>query len=310
MKIDKAKRNLIKFLPLIGLSLGLKPDHLWAASKANLSLSKIPSSGESIFPIGMGTWITFNVGNDHFLREQRTKVLKAFFELGGQMIDSSPMYASAEQVLGHCLTNINNDKSLFSATKTWTSSSATAKQQFENSLRFWRQKKIDLLQVHNLVSWQNHLAYLQELKQQKLIRYIGVTTSHGRRHAELEKILKSQKLDFVQLTYNILDRDAEKRLLPLAQEQGVGVIANRPFQGGSLISRVQRYPLPPWADSLGIYNWPQYLLRFILSHSAITCAIPATSQVPHMIENMAAINDVPLPSIANRDKMIEYFQSL
>jgi len=310
INMDKAKRNLIKFIPLAGLSLGLKTDALWAASKENLPLATIPSSQEKIFPIGMGTWITFNVGNDHFLREQRSKVLKTFFELGGQMIDSSPMYASSEQVLGHCLENINNDQKLFSATKTWTSSSTTAKHQFSDSLKLWQQKQIDLLQVHNLVSWQNHLAYLQELKQEKLIRYIGVTTSHGRRHAELEKILKSQKIDFVQLTYNIVDRSAENRLLPLAQEQGVGVIANRPFQRGNLISHVKQHPLPPWASSMGIYNWPQYFLRFIVSHSAITCAIPATSQVPHMIENMGAINNVALPSTTNRNQMIEYFQSL
>lgn len=302
--IDSGRRNLIK----AGIALSVFPLSGFPSwSVANTAGCKIHLSGEKLFPIGMGTWITFNVGRDKYLRKQRTRVLQTFFEHGGQLIDSSPMYGSSEQVVGHALSKLKNNKRLFSATKTWTSSVSEGRKQFANSQHFWGTKTFDLVQVHNLVAWREQLAMLQELKEQGLVRYLGVTTSHGRRHEELEKILETVPLDFIQLTYNIFDREAEKRLLPLALEKGVSVIANRPFRGGSLINSITNTPLPAWHLEAGCYNWAQMFLRFIVSHPAITCAIPATSRVEHMVENMQSINSVPFPDQRLRQKMFDYW---
>jgi diketogulonate reductase-like aldo/keto reductase len=325
MSVDQNRRHLLKLASAMGLVICSGHHSLSATPLPSFAAKMIPSSNESLFPIGMGTWITFNVGNDMQLREQRLQVVDKFFELGGQMIDSSPMYGSSEDVVGYCLSQLANkgvsDKKgirkklanknkLFAATKTWTRSSDSAQQQFIDSQRLWRQQRFDLLQIHNLVAWQRHLPMLQELKQQKLIRYLGVTTSHGRRHSELIKIMKTQAIDFIQLTYNIDDREAEHDILPLAQERGIAVIANRPLQGGRLMDKFQQEPLPVWSKEIGCNNWAQFFLRFIISHPAITSAIPATSQVNHMIENMRAINKVPLPNSAQREQMVRYLAAL
>ncbi|UHD16126.1 aldo/keto reductase [Thiocapsa bogorovii] len=247
----------------------------------------IPSTGEPLPVVGMGTWITFNVGDDPVARDARTDVLRTFFNSGGGMIDSSPMYGTAEAVVGSCLARLDRPKGLFSATKVWTSSTAEGLEQIAASERLWGLPRLDLLQVHNLVNWRDHLETLSAMKADGKVRYIGITTSHGRRHAELAQIMETQPIDFVQLTYNIADREAEARLLPLAAERGIAVIANRPFQGGSLIDRVERHPLPGWAREIDCTAWSQILLKFIVSHPAVTCAIPATSRVDHMEENMA-----------------------
>ncbi|REL34203.1 aldo/keto reductase [Thalassotalea euphylliae] len=294
----------------------LNPNTIAYQLKAAKFLKKtIPSTGQTIHPIGMGTWITFNVGKDTVLRNERTKVLDTFFQLGGEVVDSSPMYGSAEEVLGYGLTKLkansgNYPSSLFAATKTWTSSKSEGKQQFKDSQQLWQQARFALLQIHNLVAWQQHLPMLRELKQQGLLKYIGVTTSHGRRHRELAKIMATEPIDFVQLTYNILDREVEQELLPLAQDKGIAIIANRPFQGGRLMQRFEREPLPAWATELGCDNWPQYFLRFVISHPALTCTIPATSKVEHMQENMSGANIMPLPNAQQRQQMIAYLNTL
>lgn len=270
----------------------------------------IPGTKESINPIGMGTWITFNVGRDEHLIYERTKVLSTFFSMGGQMIDSSPMYGSSEMVVGNALNHLTHTRKLFSATKTWSNSAHEGRRQFGDSQMLWERRKLDLVQVHNLVAWPEQLAMLRELKQQKLIRYIGVTTSHGRRHEELLKIMQNEAIDFVQLTYNAIDRNAEETLLPLALEQGIAVIANRPFQGGNVFRHIRSKPIPNWCSELGIENWAQYFLRFIISHPAITCAIPATSKVAHMQENMGAASPGPLPDHIQRKKMLNYLQGI
>ncbi len=255
---------------------------------ARLNTGTIPSSGEKVPALGMGTWITFNVGNNKVLRDARAAVLKEFFDSGGTFIDSSPMYGSAEQVLGYALKQ-NSAFTPFTATKTWTSSADEAREQLSDSLAYWQQFRFDLLQVHNLVGWRYHLPWLRELKQQGIIRYLGVTTSHGRRHDEVEKILKTEPVDFVQLTYNLIDTEAEQRLIPLAQEKGVAVICNRPFQGGRLPRHAEGAKVPEWAPEIGCSNWPQLLLKFVLASPGVTLAIPATSQVIHMQENMQAL---------------------
>ena len=304
--IDSQRRKLIKG----SLALGLLPLGLSTPiAKALPTSCTIPNAGETLNPIGMGTWITFNVGRDNYLRKKRTQVLKTFFQYGGQMIDSSPMYGSSEQVVGFALSQLKNKKSLFSATKTWTNSADEGRKQFSDSQQFWNKNVFDLVQVHNLVAWREQLAMLRELRQEGLVRYLGVTTSHGRRHEELLHILQTEPLDFIQLTYNIFDREAEQKLLPLAKEKGIAVIANRPLRGGSLMDSVANTPLPPWHAELGCYNWSQFFLRFIISHPALTCAIPATTRVDHMVENMQSVNTVPLPDEKLRTKMINYWAS-
>jgi diketogulonate reductase-like aldo/keto reductase len=282
----------------------------FAVARAAMPLTKpIPASGEPLPVIGMGTWITFNVGEDPAALAVRTEILRAFFAGGGGIIDSSPMYGSAEAVLGRVLPRLDDHAGLFAATKVWTSSGRAGPVEIAESRRLWGVDKFDLLQVHNLLAWQEHLETLNQMKADGDLRYIGVTTSHGRRHRELEQIMRDEPLDFVQLTYNIVDREAEQRLLPLAQERGIAVIANRPFRRKALIHRADGHPLPGWAAEIGCRSWAQALLKYIVSHPAVTCAIPATSQVAHMQENMAAAAE-PLPDAALRSRMAADFAAL
>lgn len=269
----------------------------------------IPSSGEAIPAIGMGTWLTFDVGDDVEALRVRTDVSRTFFAAGGGMIDSSPMYGSSEQVVGRCLQRLGYPGGLVSATKVWTPLQFHGRMQIEQSFDLWGLERFDLIQVHNLVAWETQLETLRQLRSDGRLRYIGVTTSHGRRHDELERILRNEPLDFVQLTYNVLDREAESRLLPLAAERGIAVIVNRPFRRGALFDRFGRYPLPPWAVEIEARNWAQFFLKFILSHPAVTCAIPATRRVDHMAENMGALQG-PLPGRRMRAQMVDYLTGL
>ncbi|MFN2308304.1 MAG: aldo/keto reductase [Gammaproteobacteria bacterium] len=269
----------------------------------------IPGSGESIPVIGMGTWGTFDVRGDPVAMDARRRVLQAFFEQGGTLIDSSPMYASSEYVLGELLPQVSGRERLFAATKVWTPGRSAGLRQMERSREFWGVERFDLMQIHNMLDWQTHLDTLREWKRSGRIRYLGITTSHGRRHDELERALKSVDFDFVQFTYNILDREAEQRLLPLAQERGIAVIINRPFQRGALFSRVQGKRLPAWAAEFDCTNWAQFFLKFIVSHPAVTCAIPATTKLNHLRENMGA-GFGRLPDAELRQRMIEYYSRL
>jgi diketogulonate reductase-like aldo/keto reductase len=257
----------------------------------------------------MGSWITFNVGDDPVFRDQRVEVLRTFFDMGGAAIDSSPMYGSSEEVIGYCLERLDNDAALFSATKVWTPFQWLGKKQMAESERLWGTRRFDLMQIHNLLDWDAHMETLTAWKAEGRIRHIGITTSHGSRHAEMEKVMREQPIDFVQFTYNILDREAEARLLPLAAEHGLGVLINRPFRRGDLMDRFEQHPLPDWAGAFDAANWAQFLLKFIVSHPAVTCAIPATSRVDHMKENMGACRG-RLPDPAMRRRMIDYVESL
>ena len=281
-----------------------------AAARAQAVLRKpIPRTGETLPAIGMGTWITFDVDADTAARAERVKVLETFFRLGGGMIDSSPMYGSSEAVVGHCLAALKRPAALFSATKIWTPGQDHGRRQMAESERLWGVPRFDLMQVHNLLGWEGHLETLKDWKAQGRVRYIGITTSHGRRHEDLAALMAREPLDFVQFTYNVADREAEARLLPLAADKGIAVIVNRPFQRGALIDRLAGRPLPAWAAEAGAATWPQFLLKFIVSHPAVTCAIPATSRVDHMAENMAALSG-PLPDAALRKRMAAYVDSL
>ncbi len=279
-------------------------------SRADGHLTRpIPKSGERIPALGLGTWITFNVGDDAKLRAARTEVLRTFFEAGGGMVDSSPMYGSPEAVIGHGLKALGHPKGLFSATKVWTPTQYLGVKQMQRSEELWGLKRFDLFQVHNLLDWEAHLETLAEWKASGRVRYVGITTSHGSRHDEMAEIIRSRPIDFVQFTYNAVDREAEARLLPLAADKGIAVIINRPFQRGHLIERVARHPLPAFAAEAGARTWPQFLLKFVISHPAVTCAIPATSRVDHMRENMAALSG-PLPDAALRTRMAKHVESL
>jgi diketogulonate reductase-like aldo/keto reductase len=272
------------------------------AAPASLLERAIPSNGECLPVIGMGTWITFNVNRDPVSMAPLLPVLENFFAQGGVLIDSSPMYGTAEAVLGELLQHVQARARLFAATKVWTPGKRMGERQMERSRELWRLPRFDLMQVHNLLDWEAHLDTLQAWKAEGRIRYIGITTSHGRRHQDMEHIMRTQPLDFVQFTYNVLDREAERRLLPLARERGLAVIINRPFRGGSLFGRVRNRPLPDWAAEIDCDHWAQVFLKFIISHPAVTCAIPATSQVAHMRQNMGA-GVGRLPDAALRQRM-------
>jgi diketogulonate reductase-like aldo/keto reductase len=268
----------------------------------------IPSTGETIPLVGLGSWITFNVGNDKPARESCAEVMRAFFAAGGRMIDSSPMYGSSQGVIGDGLRKIGN-ANVFSAEKVWTSPGSRGPAQIEASRKYWGVPKFDLLQVHNLLAWEEHLRTLFAMKAAGQVRYVGITTSEGRRHGDLEKIMRAQPLDFVQLSYNILDREAESRLLPLARERGIAVIINRPFREGDLVRTIMRKPLPAFAAEIGATSWAQLILKFIISHPAVTCVIPATTRVDHVQENLAAARD-PLPDAAMRARIVEHVARL
>jgi len=267
----------------------------------------IPSSGEELPVVGLGSWITFNVGNDPPARANCAEVMRNFFVAGGRLIDSSPMYGSSQGVIGEGLKKLGMPPRLFSADKVWTSSGGAA--QIEASRQLWQVPRFDLLQVHNLVGWQEQLPLLLSMKAAGKLRYAGITTSEGRRHREFEQIMRSHRLDFVQLTYNPLDREAEQRLLPLARERGIAVLANRPFREGALLRQLQRHPLPDWAREIDCTSWAQLVLKFIVSHPAVTCAIPATSRVDHVRENMAATGG-RMPDEAMRRRIAQHIEKL
>jgi diketogulonate reductase-like aldo/keto reductase len=278
-----------------------------ARAQPALLTRAIPSSGEAIPRVGLGTWITFNVGQDPRARARCVQVMRAFFEAGGRLMDSSPMYGSSQGVVGEGLRSLAGQSRVFSADKVWTSSDGAA--QVEASRAFWQVPRFDLLQVHNLVAWEKQLPLLQRMKEGGQVRYVGITTSEGRRHREFEQVMRTHKLDFVQLTYNPVDRAAEERLLPLAAERGIAVLANRPFQEGALLRRLQRHPLPAWAAEIDCGSWAQVVLKFIVSHPTITCAIPATRRVDHVRENLAVCR-APLPDEALRRRIATHVAGL
>jgi diketogulonate reductase-like aldo/keto reductase len=262
----------------------------------------IPKTGELLPVVGLGTWITFNVGTDRAGREASFQVLRAFFEEGGRLVDSSPMYGSSQPVLGEALARLGHPRALFSAEKVWIGDGSRGAAQIEASRAFWGVPRFDLMQVHNLLAWQEHLPRLLEMKAAGRLRYVGITTSEGRRHVEIERVMATQPIDFVQASYNPLDREIEQRILPLAAERGIAVIVNRPFREGALLRQLQRRPLPGWAAEIGCRFWAQVALKFAVSHPAVTCAIPATSQVAHLRQNMAAARG-PMPDAVLRRRI-------
>lgn len=258
--------------------------------------------------IGLGTWQAFDVRADAE-RAPLGEVLKVFSQMGGRMVDSSPMYGVAEAVVGDLVADLGLRDKLFLATKVWSSGRGEGIRQMESSFKRMRVERMDLMQVHNLVDAETHTKTLIEMKSAQKTRYIGITHYSAAAHAEAARWLSTGHYDFLQINYSLGERDAEKRLLGLAQDKQVAVIANRPFAEGTLFRRVQGKPLPPWAAELGIRSWAQYFLKWIVSHPAVTCAIPGTGNPRHMKDNLAA-GLGGLPDAAARERMTAYFDAL
>jgi diketogulonate reductase-like aldo/keto reductase len=269
----------------------------------------IPSSGEKLPVIGLGTWQVFDVGPDAAERQALEAVLSRFGALGGRVVDSSPMYGRAEQVVGDLATKLDLHSSLFLATKVWTTGKAEGIASMERSRARLQSKRIDLMQVHNLIDARTHLATLREWKEQGRVRYFGITHYNSSGHGEVAKLLRTEKLDFLQINYSLGEREVEKEILPLAQDRGVAVLVNRPFGGGGLFERVRQKPLPDWASEFDCHSWAQFLLKWIVAHSAVTCAIPATGNVRHLEDNMQA-GLGKLPDAKLRARMVETVEKL
>lgn len=305
---DPGRRIFLRAMAAAGVTGMLWPIN--GLARANSPITRqIPSSRESIPAIGLGSWITFNVGDDTAARDACTEVMRHFFEAGGTLIDSSPMYGSSQDVIGYGLKKLGGNSRVFSADKVWTPFGGEGSEQIEASRRHWNVKRFDLMQVHNLVDWKAHLPLLFEMKAAGKIRYVGISTSEGRRLDQLMRIMGSQPLDFVQVSYNIRNRNVEERVLPLARDRGIAVIANRPFQQGVLIDWAKRHRLPDWAAEIDCANWAQFLLKFIVAHPAVTCVIPATTRVDHVLENMGAATG-RIPDEVLRRRMIAYVEQL
>ena len=308
-KAESSRRRFLHWLAGLGATVTLGTGTGSAAPAVADIRKAIPASGEKIPVIGMGSWLTFDVGANEAARAIRVQVLQAFFDRGGALIDSSPMYGSSQEVIGHGLRQIRNKSALFAATKVWIYGQWLGIKQMQAARELWGVPRFDLMQIHNMLDWQSHLETLKAWKAEGRIRYIGITTSHGRRHQDLERALTKEAFDFVQFTYSLVDRDVEQRLLPLAVERGIAVIINRPFDGGALFGPVRAKPLPAWAAEFDCTNWAQFFLKYIVSHPAVTCAIPATSQVAHMHENMGA-GFGRLPDAATRQRMAAHYAKL
>jgi diketogulonate reductase-like aldo/keto reductase len=303
--MDKERRATLRTLGgLAGLAL-IGP----VLGKETMHAHPIPSGGERLPVIGIGTWQTFDVGGDAAARATLKEVLRVFFAGGGRVVDSSPLYGSSESVVGDACADLGICEPLFMATKVWTSGREEGIRQMQRSIARMRAGRMDLMQVHNLLDVETHTHTLREWKAQKRVRYIGITHYTSSAYAEVERWLKTKQYDFLQINYSLAESESEKRLLPLAQELGVAVIANRPFAEGAMFRRVRGKPLPPWAAELGIASWAQYFLKWIVAHPAVTCTIPGTGKPEHMADNLAAGMGA-LPHEAQRRRMAQHYASL
>lgn len=302
------RRRVLAALSAAGAGM-LLPGTGRGETPAALVQRPIPKSAERLPVLGMGTWQTFDVAGDGGGLAVAREVLRLFADGGGRLVDTSPMYGSAESVVGQLAHELGVQGRLFYATKVWTSGRESGLRQMETSLKRMRVARMDLMQVHNLVDVNTHLATLREWKKDGKLRYIGITHYHAGAHGELESLLRREELDFLQVNYSLAEPEAERRLLPLAEERGVAVIANRPFVKGRMFERAAGKPLPTWAADLGIASWAQFFLKWILGHPAVTCAIPATSNPGHLVDNLHA-GRAPLPDAAARRRMSEVFRDL
>jgi diketogulonate reductase-like aldo/keto reductase len=303
------RREALKLLS--GTTAGLLlPISTRAASESSMMVTRtIPSSGEKLPVIGLGTWSVFDVDLTPANRPQLSEVLSLLVKHGGRVVDSSPMYGRAEGVVGQLAAELNLRKSLFIATKVWTKGTEAGIAQMERSMERFRTKQIDLMQVHNLSDVENQMSSLRQWKMKGRIRYTGITHSQARGFYDVERTMRSEKPDFVQINYSLMEPEAAQRILPLAQELRMAVIINRPFGGGGLFGRVASKPLPPWAAEIGCRSWAQFFLKWIVAHPAVTCVIPATSKPQHMEDNMAG-GVGRFPDAKMRRQMLEFVSSM
>lgn len=296
------RREYLHRMAAVGLLPALSS---WIKMDDTLIKRTIPGTGESLTAIGIGTWETFDVDSSHVPEiEQLREVLAILVSKGGSVIDSSPMYGFSEQNVGTLSTDAGFNNKLFIATKVWTSGKENGIQQMKESLQYLKRSKIDLMQIHNLVDWKTHIKTLREWKEKGTIRYMGITHYRENAYAEMESIMKSEPIDFIQVNYNLADRKSGERLLPLAAEKNIGVIISQPFGYGKLFDQVKSRALPEWASEFDCKSWAQFFLKYIISHPAVTCAIPGTGQPAHMLDNIQAAYG-RLPDEAMRQKMVK-----
>jgi diketogulonate reductase-like aldo/keto reductase len=278
-------------------------------SKGNMLSRAIPKTGENLPVIGIGTWQTFDIGDEPRALDNLLNVLRLCLDGGGRVIDSSPMYGRAEAVAGELLARMNRRDRAFLATKVWTSGRTAGAAQMRRSAELMKSPVIDLMQIHNLVDWRTHLSTLRDMKEAGQVRYIGITHYTTSAFGDLAAIMEREDIDFVQLPYSIDVRDAEDRLLPLAADRGIAVLANRPVSGGGVFGRVRGKSLPAWAAELGCASWAQFLLKYVVSHQAVTCAIPATADPAHLLDDLGAGHD-PMPDAAGRRRMAAFWDEI
>jgi len=325
MKSIFTRRDILKVIGIAGSSAMLYPlvscakntntviDKFSKNSSTTLNNTQtmltriIPSSGEQLPVVGLGSWKQFDVESTELLLQPLREVLKLMADYGGKVIDSSPMYGKSEQVIGDLTTELGISDKFFYATKVWTSGKQNGIEQMEESMKKMKRKTMELMQIHNLVDWKTHLKTLKKWKEEKKLRYTGITHYTETFHDELEEIIKSEEIDFVQFNYSINVRNAEKTLLKTAQDKGVAVIINEPYDKGNLFGEVKGKELPEWASEYDIKSWGQFFLKYIISHPAVTCVIPGTSNPKHLADNMGA-GYGKLPDEDGRKRMVEYFE--
>jgi diketogulonate reductase-like aldo/keto reductase len=302
------RRTAVKLLAA-ATAAALAPSGITAAEAKKMTTRKVPSSGEAIPVIGMGSSDTFDVGDDVASRDGLRGVLQSLIDGGGRVIDTSPMYGRAESVLGDLIDDLGLGSKLWYATKVWTRGREAGAQQIDESFARLRTKKLDLLQIHNLLDWREHVPTLRALQAAGRVRYSGLTHYRADAHADLERVLGEEKFDWLQVNYSLAEREAEDRLLPFCRDRGVAVMVNRPFADGAMFAKVRGRPLPDWAEDIGCRSWGQFFLRFVVSHPAVTCVIPATSKPQHMVDNASA-GLGPLPDEQQRRRMAEFWEGL
>jgi diketogulonate reductase-like aldo/keto reductase len=303
--VEPGRRAVLRAAALIGAGIAFRP----GMAEAPLLSKKIPATGEALPVIGLGTWQTFDVGDDASARAQLAEVLQVLAGAGAQVVDSSPMYGTSESVAGDLMARLGLREQLFVATKVWTSGRDAGLRQIEESFRRLQVERMDLMQVHNLLDAETQTRTLLALKERQKVRYVGITHYTSSAFPEVERWLKTGRYDFLQINYSLGDRGAESRLLPLCRDLKVAVLVNRPFGQGGLFARTRGKPLPPWAAGLGIASWAQFFLKWIVSHPAVTCAIPGTAKPAHMKDNLGAARGL-LPDETMRKRMADYFDSI
>lgn len=306
-ELKLTRRSASKIMAIGAASVMLNPTALLQEYK-KMNQRMIPGSNEKLPVIGLGTWQSFDVGNTKKERDPLKEVLKILIQHGGSVIDSSPMYGRSEKVVGDLTTELQIQENIFEATKVWTNGKEAGIEQMNNSFELLKINQMDLMQIHNLVDWKLHLKTLKKLKAEGRIRYIGITHYHRGGYADFERIMRTEEIDFIQINYNLAVRDAAESILPLAKDKGIGVLINRPYEGGSLFRYTKNKTLPEWANEFDAKTWGQLFLKFILANPAITCVIPGTSKPMHMLDNVQA-GFGKLPNAEHRRKMIELISS-